>query len=797
MSRAVGSKRKLGGSAESSPAQKRLKAGEEPQENQAAEGGTDMQTNQNQAEPDLSVSQQHQHRPHLSRPSLQQRQPITVEDVCRLVQYSLLGTSYGSQKPSWCRLRGRRRVVRVNVAVLEGLTQLHFYSHYSQFNQLRTKYSTRCTLAPSSGHLLSELLTAELPNPQSSPAAHTAPPTAQVAYHPVVRRFGLKKSGMSSYLLKEEEMIKKSFPIKGGRGCEAFACTRSADHVTDSSPLFGLDCEMCITKAGTELTRVALVDSRGRCLLDELVKPFNPIINYCTRFSGITRSMLQDVETRLQDVQVKLVDLLPPDAVLVGHSLDNDLRVLNLVHPHVIDTSLLYRKEFGQRFKLKHLALIILRREIQSEERKGHDPCEDARAALELAQYFISKGPKQVVETHLEDLWDISPAVQPSAVNGPLTNGPLTNGPLTNGSLPINRLSPLRFCYALHKSGQSALFLGRSETMGGNRSSQMWRRHHCSTDKQVVSVAERVGGAYALSVLQFSSYTDILNHSPEGGSTPHLKQMADRLRKMCVLFVGPLPWEHTEENVHTLLRCYGKLRSVRLLRKTHSMYAVVEFQHLEGAQLALQNRLQINNQTIKVQRPVSELTLDLEASLAELQDDVLNDHVIYVGGLSSRHHHPDDLLHTFSQFGPIRDIITPPKNSGKLRRHAHIRFLSADSVPAAVGSPVQVGNRTLNVCRALTPPHMHTWTHTCPVTMETSGETPVPEEQRGEGLEITAGPTCPQDGVVERGMRTLDRTVGKMFSALEENTLSIVIMPGVRSGGVEYSGLCFLEVKQR
>ena len=40
--------------------------------------------------------------------------------------------------------------------------------------------------------------------------------------------------------------------------------------------------------------------------------------------------MLQGVNTRLVDVQAKLLDLLPVDAVLVGHSLDNDLRALNV-----------------------------------------------------------------------------------------------------------------------------------------------------------------------------------------------------------------------------------------------------------------------------------------------------------------------------------------------------------------------------------------------------------------------------------------------------------------------------------
>lgn len=37
-----------------------------------------------------------------------------------------------------------------------------------------------------------------------------------------------------------------------------------------------------------------------------------------------------------------------------------------------------------------------LRRKIQTEDMLGHHPTEDALAALELAQYFIKTGPRQV-----------------------------------------------------------------------------------------------------------------------------------------------------------------------------------------------------------------------------------------------------------------------------------------------------------------------------------------------------------------------------------------------------------------
>ncbi|KAG1960132.1 RNA exonuclease [Pimephales promelas] len=690
---------------------------------------------------------------------------LTVKDVCDLIKYVTLRRSHSVKKPSWFSVSDDARVSRVSVMILDGLTQSHFYRYFSHFTHLSSRYSSRWTLTPSScDPLTSDLLSSEVA------VDARAPLPAALMWHPVIRRFGSSVTGLSNFLLTKQEMIKHNFPSKGGRGCEGFVSTESDGCVTDGSPLFGLDCEMCLTCVGLEVTRVALVDEAGHCVLDELVKPPNPIIDYCTRFSGITHRALAPVSTVLSDVQEKLLQILPCDAVLVGHSLEADLRALHMIHPHVIDTSLLYRQDFGRRFKLKILAQVILDREIQSENRRGHDPCEDALAALHLAQHFIRKGPREVVEGHLDDLWDV-PEVDVS----------------DQQVSSDHRFSSLRFGHALYGSGQSAVFLGGAVETSGSAANQC-RRQQCSSDREVVCVFRRLVQLYSLSVLRLSSFSNTLNQTTAAGRHEHLEQVCEGLRQMCVLYVGPLPADSTERDVHTLLKHCGRLRTIRLLQHTHGVDAEVVFEHLEGAQLALQllNGHQINGCTIKVRRPVHELCLDLDQRVSERQDDPLNGHMIYVCNLSTKPRRHDDQLQTFTQFGPVQQISSAAVHAGKRPRHALIKFACADSAQASVGVALQIRNRKLSVCHALTPPHMTSWTHTHPVTTETSPE-------QGEECEESCDL---QEAVLERRMKKLDGRVGKVYRALERNCLSIVILPGARSAGVDHLGLCFLQIKQ-
>ena len=104
---------------------------------------------------------------------------------------------------------------------------------------------------------------------------------------------------------------------------------RTMPKATDGG-VYALDCEMCYTTQGSEVTRVSVVSTNLNIVYETLVKPENAVLDHNTRFSGITEEKLQNVTTSLRDVQAILLNLFSNKTILIGHNMDSDLRALRV-----------------------------------------------------------------------------------------------------------------------------------------------------------------------------------------------------------------------------------------------------------------------------------------------------------------------------------------------------------------------------------------------------------------------------------------------------------------------------------
>nr|XP_055061098.1 RNA exonuclease 1 homolog isoform X1 [Misgurnus anguillicaudatus] len=159
--------------------------------------------------------------------------------------------------------------------------------------------------------------------------------------------------------------------------------------------VFALDTETCYTTQGLELARVTVVNSRLQVVFDTFVKPDNNVIDYNTRFSGISKEDVEGTSSSLRDVQAVLLSFINADTFLIGHGLENDLAALKIIHSSVIDTSVVFPHRLGLPHKreLNSLTGDYLRRIIQ-ESVEGHDSREDATACMELMLWRVKEDSK-------------------------------------------------------------------------------------------------------------------------------------------------------------------------------------------------------------------------------------------------------------------------------------------------------------------------------------------------------------------------------------------------------------------
>lgn len=113
-----------------------------------------------------------------------------------------------------------------------------------------------------------------------------------------------------------------------------------------------IDCEMGTASTGeTELIRVSAVDYfSGAVLLDSLVYPDVKMIHYNTRYSGITRQQMENARRTRSclfgraNARKALWKFVGPNTIVIGHGGNSDLTSLRWIHPVVIDTFIVEKK---------------------------------------------------------------------------------------------------------------------------------------------------------------------------------------------------------------------------------------------------------------------------------------------------------------------------------------------------------------------------------------------------------------------------------------------------------------------
>ncbi|KAI0723275.1 Rexo1 protein [Earliella scabrosa] len=184
----------------------------------------------------------------------------------------------------------------------------------------------------------------------------------------------------------------------------AFTHTRAPHPPGDSAlDIVALDCEMIYTTGGMRVARVSVVNASGKEVLDELVRMDEgvEVIDFNTRFSGITAEKYASAVMPLVSVRKALDKLINSETIIIGHALENDLKTLRMIHHRCVDTVNLFPHPAGPPYRraLRVLVKEFLGQTIQSAGAAGHSSIEDSVATLDLVRWHVLNRPKPQPKT--------------------------------------------------------------------------------------------------------------------------------------------------------------------------------------------------------------------------------------------------------------------------------------------------------------------------------------------------------------------------------------------------------------
>ena len=167
--------------------------------------------------------------------------------------------------------------------------------------------------------------------------------------------------------------------------------------------VFSLDVE-CVAVGKTHMTKdrapvkFALVDSQGKTVCVQYIRPENRIVSYLTPVSGVRAEDLEGAVSLEEAIKI-LKSHLPKDAILVGQKVDSDITWMQLKQGEdfadIVDLSEVF-KGYNARYgnysyhSLLHEAGILLN--LPDLDTVGeHDPAIDARLSVQLWEKVKSR----------------------------------------------------------------------------------------------------------------------------------------------------------------------------------------------------------------------------------------------------------------------------------------------------------------------------------------------------------------------------------------------------------------------
>lgn len=85
-----------------------------------------------------------------------------------------------------------------------------------------------------------------------------------------------------------------------------------------------MDCEFVKSSHGVNLlARVSIVNYKGEIVLDTLVNPQEPVSDYVTHITGLSKELLEDAPSYFE-VNLQVIKLIS-NSVIIGHTLLCDL----------------------------------------------------------------------------------------------------------------------------------------------------------------------------------------------------------------------------------------------------------------------------------------------------------------------------------------------------------------------------------------------------------------------------------------------------------------------------------------